>query len=258
MSTPNEEIDAKVEAVWRDVLTHMHSNKLAALPSNPRCATCHVPFGGVGGAIARMSGHRPSRKNPAFCNVCDDNLPHGGAEVDIAVLFADVRGSTTLAENMGATAFAGLLNRFYKAARDVLVARNAAIDKMIGDEMMAFFVPVSGPNYHLAAVEAAVELSVAVGNGTKEEPWLPLGIGVQAGTAFVGKVGSDGIHDFTALGDTVNTAARFQALAGPGEIVLGEELYQELADIHPNAQARTVQLQGKRDPVAIRVIQVGA
>lgn len=174
-------------------------------------------------------------------------------------MFADVRGSTSLAEGMDATAYASLLNRFYKAARDVLVGYHAIIDKMIGDEVMAFFIPAAaGPEYHRMAVRAAYELSRQVGNGSAEGAWLPLGIGIQAGSAYVGKIGGDGVHDFTALGDTVNTAARFQAQAAAGEIVLSEALYQEVAGEYPAAEQRTVDLAGKQEPVAIRVVQVGA
>ena len=179
--------------------------------------------------------------------------------MDIAVMFADVRGSTSLAEGMDATAYAALLNRFYKAARDVLVGYHAIIDKMIGDEVMAFFLPAaSGPEYHGIAVQAAHELSRAVGNGTAEGAWIPVGIGVQAGLAYVGKIGGGGVHDFTVLGDTVNTAARFQAQAAAGEIVLSEALYQEVAGEYPVAEERTVELAGKQEPVAIRIVHVGA
>jgi adenylate cyclase len=179
--------------------------------------------------------------------------------VDIAVMFADVRGSTSLAESMDATAYAALLNRFYKAARDVLVGHHAIIDKMIGDEVMAFFIPAaSGAEYHRVAVQAANELSRAMGSGSAEGAWIPVGIGIQAGSAYVGKIGGDGVHDFTALGDTVNTAARFQAQAAAGEIVISEALYQEVATEYPSAEQRTVELAGKQEPVAIRVVQVNA
>ena len=172
------------------------------------------------------------------------------------MMFADVRGSTSLAEGMDATAYAALLNRFYKAARSVLVGRHAIIDKMIGDEVMAFFLPAaSGPEYHRIAVQAAHELSRAVGNGSPAGAWVPVGIGVHAGSAYVGKIGGDGVHDFTVLGDVVNTAARFEAQAAAGEIVLSEALYQEVAGEYPASEQRTVELAGKQEPVAIRVLK---
>lgn len=104
--------DLQNEALWRMALTQGHQSKWALLLSNPRCTGCSIPFGSFGGVVANLFGRRASRKNPNFCNYCDDMLPPGGAEVDVAVLFADVRGSTALGERLGPTAFAALLDRF--------------------------------------------------------------------------------------------------------------------------------------------------
>ncbi len=157
---------------------------------------------------------------------------------------------------MGASAFATLLNRFYGAATKGLLAHDAMIDKMIGDEVMALFIPgFSGSEYRRAPVRAAEDIMRAVGYGRNEKPWLPLGIGIHAGPAFVGRVGTEEISDFTALGDTVNTAARLQAEAKPGEIVLSEAAYQEIADRHPDLEQKTIKLRGKQGTIAIRVIQ---
>lgn len=169
------------------------------------------------------------------------------------VIFADVRGSTEIGERLGPVAFAALLNRFYRAAMDVLVPANAIIDKMIGDEVMAWFVPVIGPDYRRTAVMAAVDLSKAVREQNGQDAWLPLGVAVHSGLAYVGKVGSSGIHDFTALGDTVNTAARLQAHAGPGEVIISEELYQEVSEIYPDLEERMLELRGKQTPILVRV-----
>jgi hypothetical protein len=133
------------EALWRQVLLEGHRGLRVMrrlwryLPSAPRCKVCHNPFGGVGGKLIAPLGYRPSRLNPNLCAACCEKLPPGGAEVDIGVLFADVRGSTALGEQLGATAFAALLNRFYRTATAVLVAHDALIDKLIGDEVMALF-----------------------------------------------------------------------------------------------------------------------
>lgn len=254
------ERDPEIEAIWRSVLIEGHRSKFyERLPSSPRCAVCAVPFGGLGGMLMGIRGYKPSRKNPNFCNLCDDRLPRGGAEIDLAVLFADVRGSTGMGERLGPSAFASLLNRFYKAATEVLLAHNAMIDKMIGDEVMALFIPaVSGPQYRSIAVRAAVDLVRAVGFGGGREPWLPLGIGVHAGLAYVGKVGTEGVSDYTALGDTINTGSRLQAEAGPGEVVVSEEVYQEVAGSYPGAEQRVVTLRGKEEATPIRILRPAA
>ena len=183
-------------------------------------------------------------------------MPRGGAEIDIAVLFADVRGSTALGESMGASAFASLLNRFYKAATTGLLAHEAMIDKIVGDEVMALFIPgFTGPGYRSAPILAAMDIMRAMGYGGEAEPWLPVGIGLHAGPAFVGKIGTEGVSDFTALGDTVNTAARLQSKAGPGEIVLSEAIYQGVSDRYPDLEQRTLTVKGKDETVTVRVIQ---
>lgn len=150
------------------------------------------------------------------------------------------------------------MNRFYHATTQVLLAHDAVIDKMVGDEVMALFVPgYCGANYRQSAAEAAEALVRAVGYGEPgEEPWLPVGVGVHAGMAFVGNVGGSGVVDFTALGDTVNTAARLQAEAAAGEVVLSETLYPEVAARHPDLEQRTLQLRGREEPLTVRVLRL--
>lgn len=171
------------------------------------------------------------------------------------MVFADVRGSTALAERLGPAAFARLLNRFYGVATDVFLRRDAIVDKMIGDEVMAFLLPNTGPDYRQRAVLAAVDLLGAVSAGPGGKPWLPVGIGVHAGTAYAGRVGTADVHDFTVLGDTVNAAARLQAEAKAGEVVISEELYKSVAQAHPGLEQRVVTLRGRAEPMTIRVLR---
>ena len=222
------------------------------LPSPPRCKTCFVPFGGVGGRVARLAGFQPSRKNPALCSRCCETIASfGGAEVDIAVLFADVRGSTVLGERSTPTEFATLLNRFYRVATDVLVSHDAVIDKLIGDEVMAFFVRgISGPGYRARAVDAGTDLLRAVGYGTPAGPWLTIGVAVNAGVAYVGNVGA-AVTDFTALGDTVNVGARMQAEAAGGELLIREGLSPES---EAGLLRRTLNLRGHDEPIEALVV----
>ena len=248
----------EIESMWRSVLVGGHRSRFAFLPSAPRCAGCQEPFRGVGGRLMALRGHRPSRKNPNICNVCDDVLPLGGAEVDIGVLFADVRGSTALAEQVGAQEFTGILNRFYHVATSTLLQHDAMIDKMVGDEVMALFLPALCRSEHRARLaEAGAALASAVRKVLVNGEPLPVGIGLHCGPAFVGKIGSAGVYDFTALGDTVNTAARLQAEARPGELAMSEAVYLAAPERFPQAQARSAPLRGKSDPLAIRVSPSG-
>jgi adenylate cyclase len=223
------------------------------LPSPPRCKMCFTPFGGLGGRVVRLAGFKPSRKNPSLCSHCCETMTGGlgGAEIDIAVLFADVRGSTSLGERTSPTEFAGLLNRFYDVATDTLVRHDAVIDKLIGDEVMAFFVRgISGPEYRQQAVEAGIELLSAVGYGTSGGPWLNMGVAVNAGLAYVGNVGG-AVIDFTALGDTVNVAARMQGEAASGELLVREGVSAESV---PERPRRMLNLRGHEEPIEVRVV----
>jgi adenylate cyclase len=103
-----------------------------ALPAPPRCKECYAPYRGAGATAVGLAGFKPSRKNPNFCMRCYEGLGQGGTEVDIAVLSADVRGSTKMGEGLRPTAFAGVLDRFYRTAAEVLVGHDAIIDKLIG------------------------------------------------------------------------------------------------------------------------------
>jgi adenylate cyclase len=244
---------------WRKLLIDGHAPLVRArrafqyLPAAPRCKVCNNPFGGAGGRLLRVAGFKPSRKNPTLCSRCCDRLPPGGAEVDIAVLFADVRGSTALGEHTPPVEFARLLNRFYATATDTLVRHDAVIDKLIGDEVMAFFVQgISGPNYRRRAVFAARELLRAVGYGSKEGPWIQIGVAVNAGLAYVGNIGN-AVVDFTALGDPVNVAARMQSLAAAGELLVRREIGDELVAGTPQ---RTLRLPGREQTVDALVVTV--
>ena len=208
------------------------------LPTDPRCRLCKSPFGGRAGRIMKRFGRGPSRKNPTMCSSCFENAPMGGVELEIGVLFADVRGFTSLAEKMAPGEVATLLNRLYAAASDVLT-RSGILDKMVGDEVMALYIPrMIGDQWVDDIVRDATELLAAVGYGTPEGPWLRLGVGIDIGQAYVGNVGSGVVKDFTALGDVVNTASRLQSAAAAGQIVMSERLFDRLSAPPQSARPR--------------------
>ena len=222
-----------------------------AIPRAPRCKLCNVPFAGIG-RLFRLAGFAPSRKNPNMCNSCFERAPVGGSEVEIGVLFADVRGYTSLVESSSPEQTAELLKPFYRTARDVLLRQDAVIDKLVGDEVMALFIPLfAGENAIEKMVAAGVDLLEAVG------PQLPVGAGADFGRAFVGNVGEEDVKDFTALGDVVNTAARLQARAEPGQLLVSERVYEVVSDRFPDAEHVDLDLKGKAAPVGAHVIETG-
>ena len=154
---------------------------------------------------------------------------------------------------------AAFLSRFYAVATDVFTHHDAIIDKLIGDEVMALFVPAfAGQGYVEKMASAAEGLLQGVGYGSKEAPWLPLGIGLDHGLAFVGNVGAGEVKDFTAIGDVVNTAARLQGQAKAGQIIMTERVFQEVSARYPDAPRVELQLKGKSEPVAARVVDLNA
>jgi adenylate cyclase len=256
---PRETGPAIPKQPWDKLLTEGHGSLVRArrvfryLPSAPRCKVCNNPFGGPAGRVFAAAGFRPSRKNPNLCSRCCDALPAGGAEVDVAVLFADVRGSTALGQRGVAADFAALLNRFYIAATQTLLRHDAVIDKLIGDEIMAFFVRgISGPRYRRRAVLAGMELLKAVGYGSGDGPWLHLGVAVNAGVAYVGNVGG-AVVDFTALGDPVNVSARMQQHAAGGELLVASGVADELMGVTPQ---RRLNLRGHDRPIDAFVLGI--
>jgi adenylate cyclase len=256
-SVPNDRVAQATSEEWRRVLTDGHASLVRArhlfryLPSAPRCKVCNNPFAGIGGHLLGIAGFRRSRKNPSLCSRCCDALPVGGAEVDIAVLFADVRGSTALGTQRPAGEFAVLLNRFYATATETLLRHDAVIDKLIGDEVMAFFVRgIAGREYRRQAVLAGVDLLKAVGYGSEAGPWLTLGVAVNAGPAYVGNVGG-AVVDFTALGDTVNVAGRMQQSAAGGELLVADGA---IAEPDEPTTRRTVKIPGRDEPIGVFVL----
>jgi adenylate cyclase len=255
------DVSLDAEGRWHKLLTEGHRPLRVAhmlfrhLPSPPRCKVCYNPFGGIGGKVVGIVGFARSRKNPNLCTACCDALPPGGSEVDIAVLFADVRGSTSIGERLEPAAYAALMNDFYRATTEMLIRHDAIIDKLIGDEVMALFIPgICGPDYRRRGAEAAIALVEAVGQSRSSEP-IPIGVAVNSGLTYVGNVGSEGVVDFTALGDTVNTASRLASCASSGEVLLSDSVYADIAGDLPDLETRALTLRGKTAPVAVHVVR---
>jgi adenylate cyclase len=217
------------------------------LPSPWRCKFCNAPFRGpYAGAVKRI-GYAPSRKNPQVCARCIERAPEGGAIAPLAILFADVRGYTSLCEQLAAAEVHEFLQRFYQTASAALLAHEGLLGQIAGDEVMALFVPgIAGGHYRRKAVEAARSLARAARYTESAAGGLEVGIGVASGEEFVGNVGGGGYKDFTAVGDVTNTAARLTSVAGDGEIIVDRPTYDAVARAYPDAEPQRLMLKGKR------------
>jgi adenylate cyclase len=224
------------------------------MPSDPRCLICYYPFEGLGGRMAHaFLGIKPSKLNPKLCNVCEIAADEykGGTELEISMLFADVRGSTAMAERMSPTEFSRLIDRFYKATTREIFEANGMVEKIIGDEVTGFFVPgFAGEQHARVAVETAQAILKTTGHNSVSGPWVPVGIGVHTGVAFVGAVSTEnGASDITILGDAVNTAARLASLAKPGEVIVSDDSIRFAGLSTANLESRRLQLRGRTQAV---------
>ena len=209
----------------------------------------------------RLVGLGPWPGNPKYCSGCFKGLyqSRAGAEIECTLLFADIRGSTQLGESMASSEFRGLMDRFYATAARVLVEHEAIVDKFAGDAVIGIFIPAMTEGRHAReAIDAGMDLLRATGQAT-ESPWVPIGIGINTGRAYVGAVGTAEHVEFTALGDTVNITARLASLAGAGEILVTEASARAAALVTPDTQqVRHLDLRGRSDATDVLVLTLPA
>jgi adenylate cyclase len=266
--------NAWAHMLWHAYLTGDHSRLdtkvrvvqkiFSRLPTDPRCKVCNAPFKGIGGVLVSLLGFGAGRSsfNPSLCDRCEKIVKKHqvGLEMPLTMLFADVRGSTKLAETVGASIFHQLINRYYKVSVEALGQTDALINRLIGDALIGLYVPgIAGPDYIRRAVDGAHALLEATGHTDAEGPWVQVGIGIHTGTGYVGAVGyGDSVSDITVLGDSANVAARLASHAAPGEILVSNETCEAGGFTPENCEPRMLQLKGREEPLSVRAIRVGA
>ncbi len=183
-----------------------------------------------------------------------ENLSLGGKTCDIAVLFVDVRGFTTMSERLSPEKVVFILNRYLTMASDCVERNHGTLDKFVGDAMMAFWgAPLPQDDAIFNAVKTAHEIVVGaqrVSDELKEEigEELRVGVGVNFGPAVVGNMGSSKHMDYTAIGDTVNTAARLEANAPGGTVYISRVVADALEGrIRTTSLGDTIKLKGKAE-----------
>jgi adenylate cyclase len=262
MDDRNAPEPSTADEMWRVILRSNPGARKRRLlrrrvPSSPRCKLCAAPFAGPGGLIMPFFGHARWSKNPKYCVGCFRMLRqnHGGAEVDCSLLFADVRGSTPLAEQLRPKEFNRLMGRFFDVASEVLVNHDAFVDKFVGDEIIGIFVPAMATEAHAQqAVDAAQELLRRTGHMDADGPWVPVGVGVSTGTAYVGSIGQGLDTELTAMGDLVNTTARLASAAGEGEILLNSAT-AAASRLSDSLERRSLALKGKSQATEVVVLR---
>ncbi len=175
----------------------------------------------------------------------------GGTRRTITVLFADLRGFTTLSEVQSPEVVVDLLNRFLTLMSEVIFRHGGTLDKYLGDGVLALFgAPYATERDAVKAVRAAIDMQRAVQQFNREltaagQAEIGVGIGINTGTAIVGFIGSETRLDYTAIGDTVNTAARLEHLAQAGQIIISEHTMQAVDASVNYAVLEAVQVKGR-------------
>jgi class 3 adenylate cyclase len=178
-----------------------------------------------------------------------DQAGLGGRIGEVTVLMADLSGFTPFAERTAPDAVVAMLNAYYGAVVPVVLDEGGTVVQFVGDAVMALFnAPVRQPDHALRAARAGLRLHRAV-EGAARPGWPRFRVGINTGPALVGNIGAAQMRNFTAIGDTTNTAARLQGIAEPGQVVVADStrlLLGHRAHIRPRGP---VAVTGRREPV---------
>ncbi len=241
----------EADKYWYGLLSGERGTGLAKLfrrvPRAPRCKLCQAPFSGPLTPLFRLAGFRRWSLNQQLCRVCVNGIEKvkGGTEIPMSLLFADVRGSTTLAERMSPADFTASLDEFFEIAFDAVDSEDGVVDHIVGDGVMAMWVPgFVGPEHPGRALAAGRKLVSQAANLASS---FPVGVGVHTGIGFAGVVGMPGSYDFTVLGDVPNTAARLGSAALGGELAMSDAVAKAAGVETASLERRYLDLKGKSD-----------
>ena len=219
-----------------------------------------IPIRGPLSLPLRFLGVRVSRMNPDLCTICETMFTKVKRRKQViipaTVLFADLRGYTSMSEGEASGDVVDMLHGFYDECASAIWEREGIVNKFIGDAVLAIFnFPIMREDHVRQAVMAARDIqqrcsqrrSLVVGTGGTS---LGVGIGIHAGQASIGEVGT-AYKDFTIIGPVVNLASRIQGAAKAGEILVSKEVYALVADLFPNSEPRVCQLKGIEQPLTV-------
>jgi class 3 adenylate cyclase len=222
-----------------------------------------VPLHGVLSVPFRAVGIRPSKMTPNTCTICESMfttvMRARKVTIDATVMFADLRGYTSLSQSLSSDAISGLLDAFYDQCADAIWEQDGLLNKTIGDAVMAVFnFPIKWPDHARRAVLAARDIQQRWAEGRDAlaaEFGVPgaelgVGIGIHSGELSFGEFGRSH-RDLTAIGTVVNTASRAQTAAGPGEILVTEAVHQRAGSDFAANHPKPYQLKGFEAPIAL-------
>ena len=192
-----------------------------------------------------------------------DSFRLGGVNQTVTVLFADIRGFTSLAEKENPEKVVSLLNRYFSLMSEIIFAHGGTLDKYIGDGLMAIFgAPTASEEDALNAVKAAVTMQKSLAKLNDElrvEGYNPIsiGIGLHTGEALIGYIGSDKRSEYTAIGDTVNLASRLESNAGGGQVLMSEATAEASGNLVPVNPREPLTVKNRVQPVKVLEVRWG-
>jgi adenylate cyclase len=183
------------------------------------------------------------------------DLRLGGEEREVSVLFADIRGFTTISEQLSPEAIVNMLNTYLSVVADAVVHHDGIVNKFAGDNIMAVWnAPQLQTEHAVLAVRAAWEAQQKLAElRQKDAGSLPVqfGIGINTGVALAGNIGSAGRSEYTVIGDSVNTASRICSSTPGGEVWIGAETYSQAKDHIEICELEAQQVKGKSEPIKV-------
>lgn len=213
----------------------------------------------------KLFGMKLSRMNPNLCDTCEshftDIMKTKQISLPATVLFADIRGYTSLSQLTDSQEVSTLLGGFYDRCADAIWKRDGIVNKLIGDAIFAVFnFPITRKDHVEQAVYAGLELQKKCmemkslsGRPSANEVDFGIGVGIHTGDVSVGEIGQL-CRDFTVIGEVVNLGSRLQGAAKPGEVVLSEAVYEKVKYEFPGILAQTFALKGINQPVRAYIL----
>ncbi len=179
-----------------------------------------------------------------------DRASLGGTEAEVTVLFADLSGYTSFAEETTPEEVVAMLNASFGAVVPMVLAEGGAVVQFMGDAMMAIFnAPTPQPDHALRAARAALAMQSIAGDSSAGRPRFR--VGLNTGPAIVGNIGAAEIRNFSAIGDTTNLAARLQTYASEGSVVIGATTFEVIREHAIVRELGDATLKGKAEPVTV-------
>lgn len=225
-----------------------------------------IPIRGPLSIPFRLGGIKVSQMNPNLCTICETNFTKVKKKKQViipaTVLFADLRGYTSLCERTEGTEVVQMLHSFYDECASAIWERDGIINKFIGDAVLAIFnFPIMREDHVRQAVLAGMDIqrrcrekNLTLTTAEAKGVSIGIGVGIHTGNASIGEVGT-AYKDFTIIGPVVNMASRIQGAARVGEILVTEAVYDQVNDLFPQAETRTCQLKGIEEPVKAHLLQ---